>query len=733
MKKSYKHIYILIGVLSLITLLFGCGGGSSGSTSGNNPTPPPTPYNPIGVQALNSLLQTANNSCTSTSCKSGLYYVTNAADLAKINSGLQAQDQSTDQWTNNRYAILVAPGTYNEESTFELGYYTQILGVAEGIDEVSINPGVQVHNQCGLLKGAPLSTQTDFKNNQLCLSVGGLNNFWRGIENFSMNLESLSRIGQTDLIFAVSQASPLRNIHITGSANPSANGLLLCDYQAPGYACGYTSGGFMANAKIDDKFNPGSQQQWLARNSNINNSGTALWNSVFVGNNFTVTPTPPGSLGFSYRHPVNNDWNDIPLSIVESTPVVAEKPFLQCNNCDTNTNIESLTWDLILPEIRHNAHGADTAPEQAIHINDTFYILSPKSGPTVGGVTTLNESKIEEINNFLATAGHNLIITPGVYNLDGGSINISQFNTNVLGLGLPSLVCTNNSGKACINISAEKSVRIAGLVLDAGYNLTDNLLQIGSQKNSNDNSAYPIILSDIFFRIAETQLSERDTNKERQTVAAMTIYTNNVIGDNLWLWRADHDKASSHSMESATQNLVTWNQDRAEYGLVVYGDNVTIYGLAVEHFRQNQTVWYGENGKVYFYQSEMPYDVPSLSSWVCKDPKTGTTSPLNGCASYVIESTVTEHQGVGFGVYTYFANAPIVAPAAIKAPSGSANISIEHLLGKWLNGQGSIVNLVTNSDQLSRQCWGYSVDSANQWSVMGSFNSTATAEACTPN
>eukprot|EP01051_Picozoa_sp_SAG22_P009541 SAG22_NODE_801_length_7103_cov_18.044832_10_plen_55_part_00 len=41
---------------------------------------------------------------------------------------------------------------------------------------------------------------------------------------------------------------------------------------------------------------------------------------------------------------------------------------------------------------------------------------------------------------------------------------------------------------------------------------------------------------------------------------------------------------------------------------MVRGHNVTAYGLFVEHFLEDNTVWHGEHGAVYFYQNELPYD-----------------------------------------------------------------------------------------------------------------------------
>src|SRR5205085_1828070 len=81
------------------------------------------------------------------------------------------------------------------------------------------------------------------------------------------------------------------------------------------------------------------------------------------------------------------------------------------------------------------------------------------------------------------------------------------------------------------------------------------------------------------------------------------IYDHHVIGDNLWLWRADHGRN------------VGWKENTCDTGLLVQGDNVTVYGLFVEHTQSYQTIWNGNGGHVYFYQSEMPYDPPSNEIW----------------------------------------------------------------------------------------------------------------------
>src|SRR6201999_2023262 len=108
---------------------------------------------------------------------------------------------------------------------------------------------------------------------------------------------------------------------------------------------------------------------------------------------------------------------------------------------------------------------------------------------------------------------------------------------------------------------------------------------------------------------------------------------------------------------------VGWSTNTAANGLVVNGANVTMYGLAAEHYQQYQVQWNANGGRTYFYQSEMPYDPPSNSAW---------RSGANGYASYKVADSVTSHQAYGLGVYCLFStNQSVVADRAIEVPSTS--------------------------------------------------------------
>ena len=77
---------------------------------------------------------------------------------------------------------------------------------------------------------------------------------------------------------------------------------------------------------------------------------------------------------------------------------------------------------------------------------------------------------------------------------------------------------------------------------------------------------------------------------------------------------------------------------------MVNGNNVTLYGLFVEHHQQFQVLWNGERGRTYFYQSEIPYDPPDQASY--------TSAPgVKGWASYKVADSVTHHEAWGLGVY----------------------------------------------------------------------------------
>jgi hypothetical protein len=158
-----------------------------------------------------------------------------AADVQKTATDI-FKKMEAEQFGTDRYALLFKPGTYHV--TFNVGFYTQVAGLGRNPDDVQIDGGVNVN--------AKWDPHGD-----------ALNNFWRSLENLAVTPSSdvpfQTIKGVTRL--AVSQASPLRRLHVKGE-------LQLFDWGPRGNV-GYASGGFLADSVVDGKVVPGSQQQWL--------------------------------------------------------------------------------------------------------------------------------------------------------------------------------------------------------------------------------------------------------------------------------------------------------------------------------------------------------------------------------------------------------------------------------------------------------------------------------------
>ena len=241
---------------------------------------------------------------------------------------------------------------------------------------------------------------------------------------------------------------------------------------------------------------------------------------------------------------------------------------------------------------------------------DQFYLAHPE---------TDNAASI----NAALKQGKNLLLTPGIYHLED-SIQVSRPDTVVLGLGYPTLV--PDQGTPALTVSDVDGVKVGGILFQAGTNNSATLLQVGTPGSSASHAADPLFLYDIFCRVGGAAAGS--------ATDMVTINCNNVVGDNFWLWRADHGRG------------VGWNLNKNVTGLTVNGNNVTLYGLFVEHCQGYQTVWNGNGGRVYFYQSEMPYDPPDQAAWRHGD--------VNGFASYKVADGVKTHEAWGLGVYTVF-------------------------------------------------------------------------------
>ncbi len=512
------------------------------------------------------------------------------------------------QFGTNRYAVLFKPGTYAVQAP--IGYYESIAGLGEQPGDVTIN-GYITPNFGTATQYFPGTNLTD--------------TFWRSMENMTFNVvtDSDQNAPPTTLQWGASQAAPLRRLQING-------GLELTDSY-----CGFASGGFIADTVVTGNVNPCSQQQYFTRNSVLGSWTGGVWNMVFSG--VEGAPTP------SYPSP--------PETVVSSTPVSREKPFLYVDNKGH--------YNVFAPAALHNSSGTSwaTGKEAGRSIPiEKFFIAKPST-------------PIEDID-LAMLYGQNLILTPGIYKYDF-PIFVLYPDTIVLGLGYATLA--PQAGNEAIVVEDVGGVQIAGLIVDAGPVNSPVLFKMGDALLHNlppgglfSHANNPSSINDLTLRVGGATPGSATTSLE--------VDSADVILDDIWAWRADHG------------NGVGWTVNTADHGLVVNGDRVEALGLAVEHYQKEQVLWRGNGGGTIFYQSELPYDPPSQAAWM--------DGSANGYPSYAVADSVTSHQVYGSGIYSFFdLGLNIIDDNAMTVPD-VPGVSLHDVGTVWLNGSGQITHVV---------------------------------------
>ncbi len=437
----------------------------------------------------------------------------------------------------------------------------------------------------------------------------------------------------TGEFWAVSQAAPMRRVHVNGLTT-------LMDYcTGPSFA----SGGFIADSKFDGStVINGSQQQWFVRNSNLDGWTNGVWNQVFSG----VVGAP------AQCFPAQASCGG-PYTTLATSPVTGYAPYLYV---DAHGR-----YSVFVPAVQHNSAGAtwDSGRRGSSIPIDRFFIADPSDSA-------------KQINNALAR-GENLILTPGVYDLDGRSTSSA-----------PAPSCSGSaSRRSCRSTATPRwtvadvaGVKLDGLMFDAGPVNSPVLLRGGQARHAAQERcpADPTALQDVFFRIGGATPGRATTS--------LVVNSDNVLLDDIWAWRADHG------------NGVGWTANTADTGLIVNGDNVTAYGLFVEHYQKYEVIWNGENGKVVFFQNEMPYDPPSQAAWM-------EAPGVDGWAAFKVANSVHSFGGYGMGSYSFFnQGVDIFAATRSRFPATLPAASLHNLLTIFLDasaGKGGILNVVNDT------------------------------------
>lgn len=593
-------------------------------------------------------------------------------DPIKLYDGDKKTHSAAFHFSTKRYALLFAPGEY-KDCQFEVGYYVAMAGlgkVAKGEGAVIFTGEKSGPYVSALNKDFPQTEDgtISYPGSGLCL-----NTFWRMAENFSTE----------KIQWAVSQAAPLRRVY-------ASKELMFGDGGA------YSSGGFLANAECDGDTNYTANQQWLSRGVNFNgNVEGGAWSTVFSGCIGNVPSEGKGKKG--------------PVITVEDTPRVRiEKPFVVLNdNGDYELHVPKATTDTSLTVgAQLDDSNTETRCFSKVKVGKAILPLDES-----GKYAEHDDDKYNELTNAdkeltlelqqALDEGKDLVLCPGIYFLTEPLV-VKKANQVILGIGMATLIAPQD-GSPCVRVLAEThGVRVASLVLEASVqkqsssvnNNSDkvkSLIDFGEpDKTGNEDPgdpANPGLLSDIFTRVGGSNL-ERSV----KTDVMVRIFSSNVVGDNLWLWRADHVKLRPGE-EPNNPNFPYYHQVRiweevdgkpvrvdecmVNNAIVVGGNHVSIYGLFAEHCVEDQMIWKGENGSVTFFQCELPYDV-------------NTDFTHTG---YRVHKDVNVHYGRGIGVYSNFTCFDVVADKGIMFPEKDL-IKIENPFTVFLAGGGGIAKVL---------------------------------------
>ena len=259
---------------------------------------------------------------------------------------------------------------------------------------------------------------------------------------------------------------------------------------------------------------------------------------------------------------------------LEKLPVVREAPFVYYNS-------KKAQFEVFKPSVQRNRKGYDwrvnSSTGKFLPLS-SFYIADP----AVDTATTLNAQ---------LAAGKNLMLNPGTYNLSETLI-INKPDTMVLALGVP--VLKSAAGVQTLKITDKAT----GTIL-YGFNVTsdapgavvaDYQLQIGVNGGTGK---------------ASNPTSITDVN------VASRAFIAEVINQNYVIQNQGEINTSTDSTSAAT-----WGTPDGSHGIMVNGDNVTLQGLYVEHYKKFPLIWYGNKGQVHYMVNEPPYtpyyDTPNV-------------------------------------------------------------------------------------------------------------------------
>jgi hypothetical protein len=586
--------------------------GAPGGGRGRGPSGPPPP--PLPARTTTYATSAARGQYEIPDFGPNVYIFDPSVPVAEMNSLFLSMSGHSNGRDDKRTAVFFLPGVYGTPASGEqktaTNFINSTVGTVSSFQGLGAIPGEVTIN--GNLR-----------------VLGGLGTFWRSLQNMKFNPVDPDAPGS--LRWEPSEAAPLRRLDVEGDLDLGRGHV--------------TFGSEIENTRVSGTVYTGmartegtGQAHFFTTNSRVGGWNGESVNFVFAG----VVGAPATNFGV----PGPNGPGD--KTTLETTPVSRDAPYLFVRNNKFNVFVPKARLD------SRDISWGMSSREGEVQPIDRYFIAKPSDG--AGRM------------NAALNSGKNLLLTPGLYDLDE-ALHITRPNTVILGTGYATL--RPMKGTAAILTDDVPGVVISSLLVDSGPVKSDVLVQVGPRGSRRGVKTNPSTLVDFYVRNGGTAPGN--------SLTAVELNQNYAQINHSWLWRADGSKTSS-----------SFTTNPGDVGLLVNGDNVTVLGTYVEHYRKQQVIWNGDGGRVIFFESEPVPDAPDQASLFNETPNE------KGYPYFEVSPKVKTFEGVGFVMY---GSQDVVRTTHIKAPT-VPGVKFRSITGAWLVGGGGFEN-VFNLDGLA--------------------------------
>jgi hypothetical protein len=339
---------------------------------------------------------------------------------------------------------------------------------------------------------------------------------------------------------------------------------------------------------------------------------------------------------------------------VKSLPVVRESPFVYYRNG------QFYVFD---PSVQFDRRGYDWSLNgggKSLPLGD-FYLANASTDTAA----TINAA---------LSGGKDVLLEPGAYSVTA-PLTVPHANQVIFGLGEASVTASTNTPTIVVDDAATGTILAGFQANGLGFNATTNTgpyaadqIEIGTKPKATGSPLDPTSLSDV------------------STVSNST--TDELINQNDVLLNQAEIQSNNNSGSGYT--TVNWPAESSgDYGIVVNGDDVTLEGIWLEHFKMTEATWNGNGGQVIFLENELPLTIPYSAAGV-QPSFWKESSSFDGYPSLAVSPSVTSFTLTGMQSWSRFGSGcDCLVTSLITAPV-KRDVSINDIFSGQILGSASL-------------------------------------------